>query len=68
VVCLSTRFQSFRPPGARARIWFGLQGTGNPTRHVPPNQVRFGVPNLIRATNDNRPSRSAMRANQIREL
>jgi hypothetical protein len=33
-------------------------------RRAPPNQVR--VPNLIRATGDNAPSRHAICANQIR--
>jgi hypothetical protein len=46
---------SFEPPTAKARIWFGLRVTGHPTRQAPPNQVRFGVPNLIRATGNSRP-------------
>jgi hypothetical protein len=36
------------------------------TRRAPPNQVRFGVPNLIRATDDSRPSPHAICANPIR--
>jgi hypothetical protein len=47
--------REFRLARARARIWFGLCVTGHSTRQAPPNQVRFGVPNLIRATGDGRP-------------
>jgi hypothetical protein len=52
---LEPGFVSLGPPSAKARIWFGLHVTSDPTRQVPPNQVRFGVPNLIRATEDTRP-------------
>jgi len=44
-----TRFERSGPPSARARIWFGLCVTGHPDARAPPNQVRLGGPNLIRA-------------------
>jgi len=46
---------SFAVPSATARIWFGQHVTSDPTRQAPPNQVRFGVSNLIRAAGDSRP-------------
>jgi hypothetical protein len=49
-----TRFESFRPPDARDRIWFGLYVTG--VADAPGAAESGSVPNLIRATGDSRPA------------